>query len=300
MSRTGKSQVMMAQSQLPIIRPRDLPEWSQPPLDEVAIAIQFNDLPRFKSVHYGLFYSNVRQEFPGVEERQRLPSKFETFGQRGTEALNLELDPTPPLRRVWLLSSDEHELLQLQPNRFIFNWRKRSGEGTYPRFDKIYPKFRQHLSLFRGFVEEQDLGSLKINQCELSYFNNLPLAADESFDAGMSRHFRNWTSVPTVHYASGASVESENARFNLSFIARLAKGGEPTGRVHVDATPSYNEEARAKLIRLTITFRSPLLASTDVDPLDATMAVGREAIVRVFDSLGSDECHENWGRKVRP
>jgi len=37
-----------------IRRPRDLPQWKRPPLDEVAISIQFKDIPGFKAIHYGL------------------------------------------------------------------------------------------------------------------------------------------------------------------------------------------------------------------------------------------------------
>jgi uncharacterized protein (TIGR04255 family) len=298
MSRTAKSQQMMADSRSTIPRPSDLPEWSQPPLDEVAIAIQFKELSEFNSVHYGLFFSKIRAEFPGVEDRHRIQPKFETFGQRRVSSFDLEVGPAPPLRRVWLLSRDQHELLQLQPDRFIFNWRKRSGEGVYQRFDSIYPKFRRHLSEFQNFLKEENLGLLEINQCELSYFNNLSLTEDESFAEGLSRHFRIWRGAPHIHSASGLSVESESARFNLSFIVRLAAGSEAVGRVHVDATPSYNEEEKVKLLRLVIVFRSPLLTPTDGDALDQTMAVGRYAIVRTFDALGSDESHESWGRKV--
>src|SRR5438552_8033684 len=100
-------------------------------------------------------------------------------------ALKLSKIQMPPLRRVFLIHSDRTYLMQLQPDRFIHNWRKTIDSDEYPNFETAKQKFMRGWELFRGFVSDRQLGSIEIKGYEVTYVNHifseqgsLPLAAE--------------------------------------------------------------------------------------------------------------------------
>ena len=63
-----------------MIRPSHLPVFSNPPLDEVVLGIQFTPVSSYTSVHGNDVWALFREEFPLVQEHPALEPKFETFG----------------------------------------------------------------------------------------------------------------------------------------------------------------------------------------------------------------------------
>jgi hypothetical protein len=49
-------------------RPIDLPDFTNPPVTEVVLGVQFNSIERFLAPHVGLFWQRLVPEFPDVEE----------------------------------------------------------------------------------------------------------------------------------------------------------------------------------------------------------------------------------------
>jgi uncharacterized protein (TIGR04255 family) len=61
-------------------RPDHLPDFTDPPLDEVVLGVQFTPVPGYASVHSMKVWDLFRAEFPKVEELPALEPQFETFG----------------------------------------------------------------------------------------------------------------------------------------------------------------------------------------------------------------------------
>ncbi len=276
-------------------RPTDLPEWERPPLDEVAIAVQFQETG-LRSVHVAKLQELFgAQGLPTVEEQSNLiEQKFEVFGSH-----RLQFEPffmpleRLPLPRCWFLSPDRHKLVQIQQDRFVFNWRKLEGAGEYPRFDAIYSEFAPLWAAFEEFLISTELGQPKVNQYELSYFNNITMAAGESFASAFARIFTLIGHPPSDIAVRGAITRPENLKFGMSWLVSPAEDGSPLGRLHADAIPAAVQGGATPIVRLTLTMRGP--ASADMASFFST---GRESIVRVFNSITSEECHREWGRKV--
>jgi len=75
---------------------------------------------------------------------------------------------------MWFVNQPGTQMIQLQVDRFIKNWRKRTDGDTYPRYEKaIKPGFENDLRLFEEFLSSQDLPALTVNQCEVTYVNHL-------------------------------------------------------------------------------------------------------------------------------
>lgn len=63
-------------------RPRHLPDFEAPPLTEVALSLQFQQIANFGFVDIGLLWARFRERFGRVEYHTPLAPNFETFGLR--------------------------------------------------------------------------------------------------------------------------------------------------------------------------------------------------------------------------
>ncbi|MGH9567283.1 MAG: TIGR04255 family protein, partial [Candidatus Angelobacter sp.] len=64
---------------------RTLPAFTNPPIDELVLSLQFATLERLKSAHIGMFWETIVDRFPNVSEQPPLQPAFETFGGIRTE-----------------------------------------------------------------------------------------------------------------------------------------------------------------------------------------------------------------------
>ena len=280
-----------------IKRPTNLPQWERPPLDEVAISVQFNDIPGLKTVHYGLLAERLRK-FGLIhhEDKAPIPASFEVFGKRiAPIQLQLQAVEAPLLPRVWYMSEDKHRLVQVQPDKFVYNWRKVEGAGEYPRFDGVVlPEFLERCQAFEAFVKEQRLPALALNQCELSYFNVIEVAEGETFHDAFARVFRFWSDQNVAALNDGASFEKDSGNIVLTHVLRAADGS-PLARIHTNITAAERQTQR--VIRLALIFRGPWTNAIDISLMEF-FAQGREAIVRLFDTMIADQMHTAWGRTL--
>jgi len=141
---------------------RTLPKYKNPPVNEVFLGISFTPLQKMKAAHTGLFWNIVKKEFPKCEHAPVLGNI--------DEVIEPEIGLLVP--RIWLINKEDDNLIQIQKNKFFFNWRKR--EKNYPHFDDISIMFFENLKKFSDFLSTNDLGSIEPNNFELTYINNIP------------------------------------------------------------------------------------------------------------------------------
>ena len=67
-------------------RPEHLPDFTDPPLDEVVIGVQFAPVPGYNSVHSMGIWELFQPEFPKVVEQPMIETQFETFGGSNIDA----------------------------------------------------------------------------------------------------------------------------------------------------------------------------------------------------------------------
>lgn len=136
-----------------------------PPINELVIATYLNPpLFELRSEHVGLFWSRIRDTFPAVEQQAPL-GVAEAFEQVSGEFF--------PMPRFWFVAEDSINLIQLQKNAFIFNWRRRDTQ--YPHFsENLKPTFDKYFQVFEDFArEDAGVQDIKIDLCELTYINTI-------------------------------------------------------------------------------------------------------------------------------
>lgn len=110
-----------------------------PPIVEVVCGFVFEPVPGLDPVAVGLFWDSLRAEYP---TKQLHPAVGMPPG------LAIGLGPI----RTWLVNGDGEQLLQIQQDRFYFNWRK--GSAGYPHFHSYERPgvLRRCLSEFERFA----------------------------------------------------------------------------------------------------------------------------------------------------
>lgn len=269
-----------------------MPDFTDPPVVEVALSVQFDPLEELGAPQLGLLWTKFRDRFPKVEEHLPLDPFFERFGVRGTPSpgVHLQLAAKPLATRWWFLNAGGTELVQVQKDRFVHNWRKVGTGDTYPRYESIRETFQKELAVFRGFLSDEGLGNLKPNQCEVTYVNHIVSGE------GWHRHGQlgEVLTVFASRYSDTFLPEPEDGRVAIDYI--IPDGaGDPIGRLHISVQPACRATDDRAILILTLTARSEPVGS-DASGLLDSLDLAREWIVRGFASITTDKMHEVWGR----
>ena len=271
-------------------RSKDLPNFSQPPVHEVLLAVQFDALTEFHSYHVGKLWDRVRDRYPNVQEQPPLNVQFETFGvaepAAPAGAIEIQALLSPPMVRYWF-EAGEDRLMQVQQDRLIHNWRKGEGQQEYPRYEKVLEEFLADYRVFSDFVREERFGEIRINQCEIAYINSIFIPGTEDPYTEVERVMKVWNR-PTVSIGV-----LEQATVQPRFI--LSKNGQPYARLHVTLQPAIRRSTRQPCLQLTLSVKGKP-ADESLDASIDFFAEGRDAIVKVFADLTTPEMHKQWGR----
>ena len=264
-----------------------LPEYGNPPVVETSLGIQFEGLEGFQSLHVASFWDRVRDEFPRLEEHPPLEPAFETFGPRSAPlgAPEFQIIKAPIQPRFMFVGKDDSELVQLQKDRLFFNWRKRPGAETYPRYSSIRPKLESLFQSLTDWARTQGLGEPRPTQCEAIYVNIIPLTTEVGKACGLSFVFP---------WLTGLMGTTEDGTFN--FRRRLQnEAGESVARLYFKLQYGTDEES-SRSARLDLHVRGHPPGPTFDECLEMIDAE-REIIVRTFTEITSDDAHQMWERK---
>jgi len=234
------------------------PKFSNPPLIERAIGVAFDPLPSFSIGDYGLFWSELIGEFPLSEAMEPVSVEVEQFSEFRPAQASFQIVPASVLPRAGFRNPATGELIQVQPNRFGFNWIKTGVDHQYPHSEATFERFFHLLERFAGFVERRGYGPLSFVQCELTNVNVIPVA-----DVGES-----FVDIATVIRMPRMEISCAELRLENQLIgakhAILDDGGNPIGRVHSLGQPTLRVEGDEQVYRLDIVARgAPIGAGVD-------------------------------------
>jgi uncharacterized protein (TIGR04255 family) len=259
------------------------PNFPNAPLIEVALSVQFQPLALFTSAHAGLFWQSFRRDFPNSQDQPALPMLNELFGSSrpnvGIVGMGFQFGPSP--NRTWFSSQDGALLIQVQNNRFVFNWRKANPESVYPRYEFVRLNFEKYFNLFRAFVVEHNLGQVTPDLYEVHYVNQWPLEDGKNFGEVIGSWLKLFTNNVT-------SLEAEQATISSQFVVQ-GDAKQPVGRLYVNVAPMVNIQGKYG-VNLELICRTLPSDSLNLSSLD----LAREKIVTTFVEITSDSAHQFW------
>ena len=271
-----------------------VPSFKSPPLNEVVLGIQFEPIERFDITTYGSYWETLRSKFPRVEHHAPLDPFFEKIGGRKQalgEVGRIKFEPflSAQLPRAWFISQDEQHLIQLQADRFLRNWRKSSPEDLYPRYENhLKPEFKSELKQFKSYCDENGLGKISVNQCEITYINHV---ITDKHHNQLGDVFVGWSN----DYNLSGLAEIESINLSVSHIINDSDG-DFIGRLYVKVQPVFRVVDDKPVILIELSVRGRPIGK-DMDGVMKFMDMGREIIVRSFAKITTKEMHKLWGRE---
>lgn len=258
--------------------PVKTPSFRRAPLYETVLGVRFPKIRSWQVPHFGLYWSQIREEYPQVETRPPLPSPSEGRPR-------IELVTTPDVR-CWYLAETGSRLLQVQQDGFFYNWRRADLKETYPRYEHgIRPAFAAEWQRFTEFLGEEGLSVPETTECEITYVNH--------FEKG-----REWSHVSdlegVLHWWSGSPPQTDLP--SPSMIRLTTRHKVPPGVLDVSLTPAVRNQDGKEIFQFSLTVKGEPGSTSNAD-LMAWMDEARGCIVRAFSDLTTTEMHNEWERE---
>jgi uncharacterized protein (TIGR04255 family) len=266
-----------------------LPDYTNPPVVEVILGVQFDRLPGFVNVHLGAFWKTLdANEWPTVSDAPPLEPQLERFAESARWAMpQIQLRVTQDLsNRVLIKNKDGDRMIQVQNGRLHFNWLGQAG-GTYPRYRNVREGFVGALEQLLNFIGQANVGDFRPNQWEVTYLNYIRRGTVWN-SAKDWKFFRPLGGVPTVE----GIIEGESFNGEWHFVIP-----EKRGRLHVAWQHGQKSDSeKEEMIVLNLTARGPLEQNeTDVPAMLAGLDLGHTTIVRAFQNFMTNEANKYWG-----
>ncbi len=252
------------------------------------MSVQFQPVEGWTIPYFGLFWQSIRESLSEVTVLTPIQPQSEDVENPPFVWPELRIEQVNvPEVRCWFASHDKHSLVQLQNDRFVFNWRKLDSELEYPRYeDFVRPNFKKYWQSFLHFLTKEGLRTPSVNQCEITYVNHIKrnegwVSVDEWEDV---------FNVVRKNQPADFLPEPEVAHFSFSYLMR-----DKSGRLRVEANPVIRKSDGTQAIAFTLVARGKPRSTETSDILD-WFDLGRQWIVRGFTDLTTTQMHKLWRR----
>jgi uncharacterized protein (TIGR04255 family) len=258
------------------------PEYENPPLTEVACGLVFQPIQSLLTPHIGLLWEKFKPDYPGCQEMPPLSPSVEVDGNTRSE-VTLEWSDIPPLPRVWFIDNAGSGIIQVQRDRFLYNWRKGGSLNDYPRYDQVFGRFQAHLSKFNEFLQETNLEEINPIQYELTYVNHIVQGEGwnnfqdiEKIFPFLSSHFYQQESL---------DLEAINWRLTFSLPGRA-------GRLHIVIRNGIRQQDRKPVLLFELVARS-MGENQSLNQFEQWFNLAHRQVVKTFNQLTSQGIKEN-------
>jgi uncharacterized protein (TIGR04255 family) len=259
---------------------------------EVACSVQFEELSTFQIPYAGFFWQEFRAQYPKFEEKPPLPHIIETFPEPSQPHLKGEFLELPPPRRIFFITESGTNVIQIQPDRFVHNWRKISDDDEYPRYQRVREIFLEQWNKFRTFADRHGLGDVKPDQFELTYVNHVFKGQGWDTPGDLGKVFRDltWTN-------SGRFLPVPEGVFSRqSFVMP-----DGLGRLHCTVRQARRPRDGRELLMLELTARGFPKGSEPWgnSPMLSWFDLAHVWIVKGFVDLTAEQAHAALWRRTR-
>jgi uncharacterized protein (TIGR04255 family) len=254
------------------------PVFENPPVVETTLGLRFAPVEGFNVVHFGQLIDTFRDHYPSFELKPPV----------GVVQLNFDLEATTynPPARCWYINADKTQLVQVQADFFIRNWRATSECPDYQHYDRIRPLFVRDWELFSTFLANAGLKRPNIWQCEVSYINHLVRGRDWNTFSDLAKLFPIWRGLDP----NRAFKTMEMAVFTAAF-----KLPDERSRIQFTLQPGVRTDG-TEILQLTVTAAGQP-PDQDNPTLYDWLDFGHLAVVNGFVHFTSDEAHKIWRKK---
>ena len=255
-----------------------------PPINEVVCGLMFEPVQELLTPYLGSLWERYKPAFSACKELAPLSTVIE-----GTAVGEIELQvlDLPPMPRIWFEDPEGNGLIQVQRERFHYNWRRRSSEDEYPHFETVYALFKEKLAIFRCFLGELRTSELVLKQFELTYINLIDLSERPNSVLDLGEVFSDFS-----WRRHEGRLEPESANWRVVF--RLPGGH---GRLDVTVRSAVRTSDGKPMILFDLTARG-IGDDRTLEGIDDWFRMAHNTIVRAFVELTSRDIQKAvWSQK---
>jgi len=265
-----------------------MPEPSAP-VNEVVYSIGFERKASLVPPRLGVALTDLIEHYPSTEVQQPYDMQLE---------LPIEKQPTAVVApgidflgvdqvniRYWLISPDEVEVVQLQPNYLATNWRRRRPDQAYPGYEALRQRFVETYAQINRAVLAQREEPIAPRQVELTYVNILQPGS-------------LWHRHGETHRVVRVQFEDVPDYEQLSFAYTRALHWPHdgfAGRIYVTVQPAVDVGRHRPAINLTLTVRSAPLEPQTLQTALEFFEIAHTAITGAFRSITTEQARRAWG-----
>jgi uncharacterized protein (TIGR04255 family) len=256
-------------------------KFDNPPIVEKLMGIYFEPLQQWSIPHFGLFWQEIKENFPRFSTQPSLLIPEPPFSGFQT-AINLE-----DLVRCWFHHESELELIQVQRNSFIYNWQQPAIHKEYPYHQRIRPEFESAWRKFSNFLTKNKIDEPIIKYCEITYIDHLE----------KGREWENLSDLPNIIKCwSGLSGELLNFPPDLVTVQMVYSLPTIDGNLTILLQPAIRSVDSKEIIQITMRVTGTP-ASQNIDDILSWFDIGRDCILKSFIDLTTNKMHTLWGRQ---
>lgn len=258
---------------------RQIITFENPPIDEIVCDIVFDPIVKLGTEHIGSLWERFKPDFHRIEDQSIMPPLFSL----SEEYLNSR--QIPPLPRIWFVHQNENEVIQMQYDRFIYNWRKRRRDDVYPGYAAVIGNFRKYLTHFEEFLTMEKLGGIVLKQYELVYTDLIFKSEGWETAADLEKVFSNFFSLKDQKVLS---ADIRNFHWLMEF--GLPKDfGQLQLSIHLGQRLSDKREV------IKIEFKA--ISNQPYQPISDWFNVAHKTIFDIFINLVSEEIQDQYWRR---
>lgn len=269
--------------------PKKKLDFARPPVDEVVLSVLFEPLDKLLAPHLGEIWQEFKQDgFMGIAEQPPVLPAVEKFPNSIGEA-QLQISNAPDLARIWFIHEDDNQIIQVQRDRFMFNWRKTESDQGYPGFSAIFESFEGFYNRFRQVLKKQQIGELVPLQYELTYIDQL-------------FHGDGWDTLDDIGQIYNLFVESQQSdSFWSGAESMILRTSFPVedlhGRLHLTISSRVKIPQQRQTLQTDFTMRG-FPENAEYDTMIAWFKEARDRIREKFASMFTEDIQTKvWGRK---
>lgn len=240
------------------------------PLNELILGIQFDD-PVLTTNHIVEIIENLKPQYSELSEHPPLPLIIESPDKPKTQRLLNRF-----ASRIHIIHNDKTKLVQVQPDRILFNWRKTAEDSVYPKFIMIYEEFKK---IMKSIDKKLSIDLYnRINQFEFTYIDHIYLE-DFNIDSYQLNEILNIFEYKSI-------IKELNFEFSIPKV-------DIGGVLNTSIKSAKNKIDSRKLFVVENTCRGFI----SDDSIDSWFNKSHDILIENFINIITDKAKEIWQYK---
>jgi uncharacterized protein (TIGR04255 family) len=251
------------------------PSYSNPPVIETSLAVQFAPFSEWNVSLLGAFGERIASRYPQFNAAAAVVLK-------GKLPFSLSAGAVPRVRGLYV-NGAAGRLVQVQDDMFAVNWqRKHSSDEQYPRYASLRQTFVEELDGYFRFLRDRGISSPTITGCQVTYINVVDPSSGLSY-----ADVWNLMASPTRRDLTDP--------FHLTSLNVTAMFAEESVELTYSVTPALRMHDNASVIQFNLVSAESQVEASGNDLL-TKMDRAHDLLIRAFEGMTSDLAKEVWGR----